>query len=140
MTRTRPASLAVDDDRMTAVAVMSAPLVVVDADDDLGAVWNALRGAGVSHAVVVREQRCVGVLDVTQVWSAWVSRLPGENAGTAGVLAQPAQRIAPQTVLPVLCAALRDSGAGAVLVESAAGAVVGIVTSSDVLAALAELA
>ena len=125
---------------LTASAVMTSPVLTVGAADLVTSVWNLMQRTHVGHVVVVAGDRCLGIVDVRDLWAAWAFDLerPARRSVVHLVTATPC--VSCDTPLPLLCRALVGSRQGAVLVLDDAGELRGIVTSSDVVRALARVA
>ena len=118
--------------------VMTAPVVTVSARDSLWSAWTMLHGYGLRHVVVVRGNRCIGVLDDRQIALQWpLGALQGHPV-TAGEVVRPRVRsVQGDTPVTVVAQIMLDECVDAVPVVSARGEIHGLVTVSDLLALLA---
>lgn len=125
---------------LSASSVMTSPVVTVDGSDLVPSVWTLMQREQVDHVVVVERDRCLGIIDVHDLWSAWAFDLhrPARRRVLQLVTATPCVSL--DTPLPQLCQALLGSRDGAVLVLTDRGELRGIATSADVLRAIARLA
>ena len=114
--------------------VPSRPVRVVDERTSVAEALQVMRVAGVRHLPVVTGGRCVGVLVDRDVVAAAVEGVTGPVAPWAR---SPVPTVAPGDPPPVVARAVLDGGLDAALVVDD-GVVVGIVTATDALAALAE--
>jgi CBS domain-containing protein len=113
--------------------VASRPVRVVDEQTSVAEALRVMRVAGVRHLPVVTDHRCVGVLIDRDVVAAAVEGTTGPAARWAR---SPVPTVAPGDPPQVVARAVLDGGLDAVLVVDD-GVVVGIVTATDALAALA---
>jgi CBS domain-containing protein len=112
----------------------SRPVTVIDAAADLAEALRVVRITGVRHLPVVSDGRCVGLLVDRDLIAAAVDGL----TQPVGHLARhPVPVIGPDDPPHVVARAVLDGGLDAVLVV-ADGTLVGIVTATDALAAIAE--
>jgi len=121
--------------------VMSAPVVSVQGDGFLFAAWSLLRSYGVQHLVVMDGARVAGIVDESDIVLAWsaepfvrsAKRVRGLlRARTPCVLADDTLHRAARTLLREDLRALP--------VVSEHGELIGILTATDILRAVAECA
>jgi CBS domain-containing protein len=112
----------------------SCPVRVVDERTSVAEALRVMRVAGVRHLPVVTDGRCVGVLLDRDVVAAAVEGITGPAARWAR---SPVPTVAPGDPPHVVARAMLAGGLGAALVVDD-GVVVGIITATDALAALAE--
>jgi CBS-domain-containing membrane protein len=126
------------DGAVLAREVMTAPVVTVSERDSLWAAWTMLHGYGLRHVVVVRGNRCVGVLDDRQIALQWpLGALQGHPV-TAGEVMRPRVRsVQADTPVSVVARIMLEECTDAVPVVSDRGEIHGLVTVSDLLALLA---
>lgn len=130
--RTRPPALRARD-------VMSAPVLAVDVEATTRAAWSRLLESGRRHLVVCDGTRCVGVVDDRALFAQWPS-------GPYGVHTVPVRRlirarttcVLPDTSLRRVARVMVDDGVDAVPVTDEHGDLLGIVTGSDIAAAVAD--
>lgn len=113
-------------------------VLVVDASASITDVWQAMQAAGLDHAVVHIGGTCAGIVELTEMWMAWSLELAPAARRSVLPLVVPSPCVAPDTGLAELCRVLLSSRFGAVLVLDDAGVMKGVVTTSDLLARLAE--
>jgi len=133
---------AVDAAHRPVRAVMSTPVTCVGQAMTHSRALQTMAGQGLRHLVVVDEAgRCQGILSDRAVAAAWASDfgcLP--HVPVAAVLdPQPACVSADARVLDA-ARTMREAGTDAVAVLDPDGAVLGIVTGSDLIALLAGVA
>ncbi|MEW9532138.1 HPP family protein [Microbispora sp. NPDC049125] len=125
---------------MTAADVMSRTLVTVEPDESPLMAWELMRRAAVHHLPVVdAHSRVVGVLRREDLACHWTGG-PAEQsrAGVRELLRDTrCPHAMPDTPLPELALLMIEADCGAVPVLGAEGTLEGLVTSSDVLAAVA---
>ncbi|OUC95777.1 HPP family protein [Streptosporangium minutum] len=125
---------------LTVAQVMSRTLVAVEPDESPLMAWEIMRRAGVHHLPVVDRRGCLrGVLtreDLTARWSGG----PAEQSG-ARVHPLLAERRCPHTTLDARLADAAESmicaGVDAIPVLGESNRLVGMVTATDVLRAVA---
>jgi len=118
--------------------VMTAPVVTVSDRESLWSAWTMLHGFGLRHIVVVRGNRCIGVLDDRQIALQWpLGALRGQRI-TAGELVRPRVRsVQGDTPVAVVAQIMLEECVEAVPVVSPLGEIHGLVTVSDLLGVLA---
>jgi len=112
----------------------SRPVRVVDERTSVAEALQVMRVGGVRHLPVVTDGRCVGLLVDRDVVAAAVEGVTGPVARWAR---SPVPTVAPGDPPPVVARAVLAGGLDAALVVDD-GVVIGIVTATDALAALAE--
>jgi CBS domain-containing protein len=126
--------------RRPIVKVMSSPPIVVSERELLDDALVKMINSGVRHLVVVDDTgRCVGVLSdraITAVWATDFNALAVRSVGSA-LDPQPATVRVQDEVTDVV-AMMRAHGIDAVAVTDTEGRPVGIVTSGDLVALLAD--
>jgi len=123
---------------LTARDVMSRVLVAVKPEESPLMAWELMRRAGVHHLPVVDGRHVLGVLTREQVAASWRGG-PEEQSSRRvrdllGCGTRP--RVGPDTPLARVAAVMLDAACDAVPVVAGDG-LVGLVTASDVLAAVA---
>lgn len=125
---------------LTAEQVMSRVLVTVDCTESPLMAWEFMRRAGVHHLPVLdRGSRLVGILTRQQVaahWSGGPEELSRRKVGDL-VARKRVQKVQPELPLPKVAEAVLDSECDAVAVIGPEGVLIGLVTATDVLAAVA---
>ncbi|WP_084965797.1 HPP family protein [Thermoactinospora rubra] len=125
-------------DTMTASQVMSRILVAVSPEETPLLAWEIMRRAEVHHLPVVEGARLLGLLsreDLTRAWSGNPETLSRQRVRTL-LSGRRQPYVRPEDPLPRVAAAMLDAGRDAVPVM-ADGALAGLVTVNDVLAAVA---
>ena len=110
-------------------------LVAVDPDADAYTALTIMRRNEVRHLPVILDGRCIGLLTETDLLRGLASPVSAAEL-TAGMLChRPAPAVPAGSSLPAMAATMIEAGADAAIVVSN-GAMVGMVTSSDVLGAV----
>ncbi|MGN6333171.1 MAG: CBS domain-containing protein [Motilibacteraceae bacterium] len=118
--------------------VMSRSLVVVDAEDSVLIAWEVLTTAGVHHLPVLREGRLLGVISDRDLAVEWlVGPLARARRRTGEVVTRRPVRVRPEDSLGHVAAAMRATGTDCVAVTTPDGGLLGLITSRDVVAAVA---
>jgi CBS-domain-containing membrane protein len=119
--------------------VMSAPVHVVSVEDTMWDAWSVMLDSGLRHLVVCEARRCAGVLDDRMLFAHWPT-------GPFGVRSTPVRDlmrsrticVLPETTLARVARVMVTEGVDAVPVTDVDGTVLGIVTGSDIAAAVAR--
>jgi CBS-domain-containing membrane protein len=123
---------------ITAGDVMSAPVVAVSVRDDLWTAWTALYQGGFRHLVVLDGSRCVGIVDDRRIVLEWpLGELRANNLTVGDVMRKRLRCIQSDTPVAQIARIMLDEHTDAVPVVSRRGEIVGLVTASDLLTALA---
>ena len=118
---------------VTAAAVMTSPVICVDAATSLTSLWHLMQRLHLD-AVVVSEGRIpLGIVDRRDIWATWASDLHVGAAGTARHVVSPAPCVSLETPLPLVCSALLSAHHEIVMVLDEGGHLRGIVTAADAL-------
>ncbi|MEU8266152.1 CBS domain-containing protein [Sphaerisporangium sp. NPDC049002] len=127
-------------DTMTAADVMSRVLVTVRPDESPLMAWELMRRGGVHHLPVVDARlHVLGVLsreDIASHWSGGPAEQSDEQVRTL-LGGRRCPHVAPDSPMPCVAAAMVDSGVDVVPVIGTSGNLEGLVTSTDVLRAVA---
>jgi CBS domain-containing protein len=118
---------------VTARDVMSGWPVVADVDDSVPELFDRMHRAGVRHLVVVANGRCLGVVDDRRVVVEWVIGTLVRSRRAIDLLPPTCTWVAPETPLDEVARLLVADPRGALPVLTDDGAILGIVTASDVL-------
>jgi CBS domain-containing protein len=113
---------------------ISRRVLAVTPETDPMTALSVMRGNGVRHLPVVQGQRCIGLLTEAHLLEAIIG-MPGPSVGW--LCGSPAPTVPAGATPSTMAAAILAGGLDAALVVHGA-ALVGIVTSTDVLAQLAE--
>lgn len=119
--------------------VMSAPVYAVSIKDTMSDAWSVMVDFGVHHLVVCDGRRCAGVLDDRTLFARWPTGPFGDRS-TPLLDLIPARTtcVLPETTLVRLARVMVNEGVDAVPVTDVDGTILGIVTASDVAAAVAR--
>jgi len=133
--------------------IMSSDIVSVGADTSLRRAWTLLRQHRIKALPVVNaERKLIGIVTQTDfmLHAAWngqesgiansVGRIFGrkekQRRAVADIMTAPVQFVGPETLVTALVPAMADNGLHHLPVADAEGRVLGIVTQSDLIAAL----
>ncbi len=132
--------------------IMSSDIVSVGADTSLRRAWTLLRQHRIKALPVLNDERkLIGIVTQTDFMqnAAWpaptrfqsgIVRLFGRNGNerrvVADIMTAPVQFVAPETLVTELVPAMADRGLHHLPVADETGRVLGIVTQSDLIAAL----
>jgi CBS-domain-containing membrane protein len=124
---------------LSARDLMSSPVQTIDAGATMAQAWALMLEGGHRHLIVCAEGRCCGVLDDRTLFAHW----PTGPFGVEIALVRDVLRPRTGCVLPAASAAtvasvMLTQGVDAVPVTDQAGRVVGVVTATDLAAAVAE--
>jgi CBS domain-containing protein len=124
---------------MTAGRLMSTPVVAVTIDHSLAGAWEAMRHRRVLHVAVLDDLGLAAVLDDRTVACEWPSGGPdAPHRRRVGDLVERGVRcVLPETPAAAVAQVRVEDGCDAVPVVTSAGALVGLVTSTDLVAAVA---
>jgi acetoin utilization protein AcuB len=117
--------------------LMSSPVASVDLHATLWRVWEMLAMTGLRHVAVVDGGRCVGVLDDRDILvhvPLTVEWLRGHRVHA--LVRGPFVTLTPDTPVSVAARAMHRGGCDAAPVVTADGELVGILTSTDLIAHL----
>ncbi|MCC5579374.1 CBS domain-containing protein [Microtetraspora sp. AC03309] len=126
---------------LTAEQIMTRVLVTVTVEESPLMAWELMRRAGVHHLPVVDDDcHVLGILTREDVAATWCGGGPDEHSrrqvgGLLGRRRLP--KVGPGHPLSRITGVMLDVGCDAVPVVSAAGTLLGLVTVSDVLSAVA---
>ncbi|MBK9179098.1 MAG: CBS domain-containing protein [Acidimicrobiales bacterium] len=125
---------------LVAADIMSTDLVMVSENESMASAWELLARGRFHHLPVLRRGHLVGVLDDQALVRA---RTPG-TVGTAArkvvgdILPRAFPTVGPDAPFAEVVARLRAEGVDALPVVSDEGDFLGMVTATDVIAALAD--
>jgi signal-transduction protein with cAMP-binding, CBS, and nucleotidyltransferase domain len=121
-------------------AVMHGPVVAVDVEDNLWTAMDIMLTRGLRHLVVTRADRAHGILSDRDLAATWAMDPIGLKNRKAAHTADRGQVfIPPDTDVVAAAAHMRSLGADALVVVSASGAPLGVVTDHDLLGVLVTL-
>ncbi len=130
---------AVGTGAVTAGELMSTPVIAVTVDHSLAAAWEAMRRQRTHHVAVLHEGRVIAVLDDRTVAAEWPAGGPdAPHRRRVGDVVQPGVPcVLPTTPAALVARTMIEAGCDAVPVVDPAGAPIGLVTSTDLVAAVA---
>jgi CBS domain-containing protein len=119
--------------------VMSAPVLVVGLDDTMWHAWTCMLESGRRHLVVCDGPRCVGVLDDRTLFAHWPTGPFGVRSTPVRDLVRPRTTcVLPGSTLARVAQVMVHEQIDAVPVTDDSGEILGIVTGSDIAAAVAR--
>lgn len=124
---------------LTAADAMSSPVVTVPESGTIFAAWSVMIACKVHHAVVVRGDHCIGVVDDRDLVDAW-QQGPGALRATPikSVLRDRTSCVLPSTSLRQVANIMDSSRVDAVPVVDATGKLDGLITAGDVVHAVSR--
>ena len=126
-------------DAVTAGGLMSTPVVAVTAEHSLAAAWEAMRQRQVHHVAVLDDLGIAAVLDDRTVAADWPAGGPDAPHGRriGDIVRRGVRCVLPETPAAAVARVMVDDRCDAVPVVTRTGVLVGLVTSTDLVAALA---
>ena len=135
----RPTEPAVPTHSLRAKDVMSAPVHVVSLTDTMWDAWSLMLDSGLRHLVVCDGHRCAGVLDDRKLFAHWPTGPFGvQSTPVRDLMRSRTTCVLPDTTLARVARVMINEGVDAVPVTAIDGTVLGIVTGSDIAAAVAR--
>jgi CBS domain-containing membrane protein len=125
--------------RLTAAEVMSTPVMAVTPEHSLIAAWEAMRARGVHHVVVLSSGRVTAVLDDRTVAARWPAGGPeaAHRMFVGDLVEWGVHCVRPDASVTVIAQVMRRTRSDGVPVVTTCGELVGLVTATDLVAALA---
>jgi tRNA nucleotidyltransferase (CCA-adding enzyme) len=124
---------------VTARDLMSTPVQTIDVDATMSQAWALMLEGGHRHLVVCSRGRCRGVLDDRTLFAHWPTGPFGLEASPLRDLLRPRTScVLPAASAATVASIMATQGVDSVPVTDEDGGVVGVVTSSDLAAAVAE--
>jgi CBS domain-containing protein len=124
---------------ITARDLMSTPVQMIDADATMAQAWSRMLEGGHRHLVVCSRGRCSGVLDDRTLFAHWPTGPFGLEASPVRDLLRPRTScVLPSASAATVASIMATQDVDAVPVTDEGGHVVGVVTGSDLAAAVAE--
>lgn len=125
---------------VTAAQLMSSPVVAVTAEHSLAAAWEAMRQRQVHHLVVLDQYGLSAVLDDRTLALHWPSGGPDAPHRTqvGDVVQHGVACVRPEEPAAVVARIMADGHCDAVPVVTAAGVLLGLVTATDLVVAVAR--
>jgi CBS domain-containing protein len=120
--------------------LMSTPVVAVTTDHSIAAAWEAMRDRRVHHLVVLDGHRFVAVLDdrtLAARWPAGGPELP-YSITVGELVARGARSVLPDQPASDVARVMTEGHCDAVPVVTTAGVLLGLVTATDLIAAVAR--
>jgi CBS domain-containing protein len=118
--------------------VMSAPTVTVAPTMSVWSAWSILLQSGLRHLVVAAGDQCSGVIDDRTLFAEWTSGPTAMRHRKVRELLPPCTTcVSPDSEIQMVARAMARGSTDAVPVVDRDGRLVGIVTGSDVVRAVA---
>ncbi|HEY7101447.1 MAG TPA: CBS domain-containing protein [Mycobacteriales bacterium] len=120
--------------------LMSSPVVAVTTGHNLAAAWEAMRERRVHHLVVLEGHRLAGVLDDRTIAARWPAGGPEVVYSTrvGDLVSRGAWSVLPDEPASAVARVMTEAHCDAVPVVTAAGVLLGLVTATDLVAAVAR--
>lgn len=124
---------------LVAADVMSTPALAVRSDASVWSAWTLMAHRGVRHLLVIENGHCVGVLDDRTIFAQWpLGPAALHRRSVAAVMCAAVSCVPATSDLRVVAGVMVREGVDAVPVVDDDGMTVGVVTCTDVLAAVAR--
>jgi CBS domain-containing protein len=118
--------------------VMSSPVFVASPDETPWEAWHVMTGAKVRHLVLAVEERCVGIVDDRTLLALWpMGPVAIRQARIGDFVRHRTSCVPPGTPVRGVARVMIEDGVDAVPVVDGDGVVVGLITTSDIVAAVA---
>ncbi len=119
--------------------VMSTPPLAVRSDASVWSAWTLMVHRGVRHLLVVENGHCVGVLDDRTIFAQWpLGPAALHRRSVAAVMCAAVSCVPATSELRAVAEVMVREGVDAVPVVDDDGMTVGVVTCTDILAAVAR--
>jgi CBS domain-containing protein len=124
---------------VTADRLMSTPVVAVTVDHSLAAAWEAMRQRRVHHVAVLDDLGLAAILDDRTVAGQWPSGGPDapHRRRVGDIVERGVRCVLPDAPAAAVAQVMVEDGCDAVPVVTWTGALIGLVTSTDLVAAVA---
>ena len=125
---------------VTAGGLMSTPVVAVTTEHSLAAAWEAMRQRRVHHIAVLDDWGLAAVLDDRRVAAEWPMGGPeaAHRRRVGDVVRRGIRSVLPEAPAPAVARVMIEDRCDAVPVVTADGVLIGLVTSTDLVAAVAS--
>jgi CBS domain-containing membrane protein len=124
--------------RLTARTVMTAPVVSVQPATSPWQAWSTMIAHGIRHLVVTSGGRCVGMIDDREIFAQWpMGPLALRRTRIESMMRMRTTVVLPDADLCDVAHIMAAERVDAVPVVDEAGGVLGVVTASDIVAAVA---
>jgi CBS domain-containing protein len=123
-----------------AETLMSTPVVAVTTEHSVAAAWEAMRQRRVHHLVVLDEHGLTAVLDDRTLAARWPAGGPeiAYSVKVGGLVSRGVRSVLPDQPASAVARVMTEGRCDAVPVVTAAGALVGLVTATDLVAGVAR--
>lgn len=124
----------------SAERLMSTPVVAATTEHSLAAAWEAMRERRVHHLAVLDEHHLVAVLDDRTVAARWPAGGPevAHSVKVGDFVCRGAWSVLPDEPASAVARVMTEAHCDAVPVVTAAGVLLGLVTATDLVAAVAR--
>jgi CBS domain-containing protein len=129
-----------DGPEVCAEQLMSTPVVAVSADHSIAAAWEAMRARRVHHLVVLDPHGLAAVLDDRTVAAWWPGGGPevAHSTKVGDLVSRGVRTVLPDQPPRAVARVMAEAHCDAVPVVTAAGTLIGLVTATDLVAAVAR--
>jgi CBS domain-containing protein len=130
-----------DGSEVRAEQLMSTPVVAVTTEHSLAAAWEAMRERRVHHLVVLDNNRLAAVLDDRTMAARWPAGGPevAYSIKVGDLVSRGAWSVLPDEPASAVARVMTQAHCDAVPVVTAGGVLLGLVTATDLVAAVAEV-
>ena len=130
-----------DGSEVCAEQLMSTPVVAVTTEHSLAAAWGAMRERRVHHLVVLDKNRLAAVLDDRTMAARWPAGGPdvAYSVKVGDLMSRGARSVLPDEPASAVARVMTEARCDAVPVVTAAGVLSGLVTATDLVAAVARV-
>jgi CBS domain-containing protein len=120
--------------------LMSTPVVAVTAEHSIVAAWEAMRARQVHHLVVLDQQGLASVLDDRTLAAWWPAGGPevAHSVKVGDRVTRGVRCVSPDQPASAIALVMVKEGCDAVPVVTAAGILLGLVTATDLVTAMAR--
>jgi CBS domain-containing protein len=129
-----------DGPEVCAGQLMSTPVVAVTTEHSIAAAWEAMRERRVHHLVVLDGHRLAAVLDDRTLAARWPAGGPdvAHSIKVGDVVSRGVRSVLPDQPASAVARVMTEGRCDAVPVVTAPGVLVGLVTATDLIAAVAR--
>ena len=118
--------------------VMSSPVFVASPDDTPWDAWHVMTTGRVRHLVLTLDDRCVGIVDDRTLLALWpMGPIAIRQARIGDFVRHRTTLVLPGTPVRSVARVMIEDGVDAVPVVDDEGVLVGLITTSDIVAAIA---
>lgn len=124
---------------LTARDVMSSPALTIPPDSTPWTAWSLMSRYGIRHLVVTHDHQCAGVLEDREIFAQWpMGPLALRRMTIASMMRPRTSAVLPDTPLKQVAHVMSIDRVDAVPVVDQHGTVLGLITASDLVNAVAK--